>query len=53
MGMILRLLLTKLLPGRLAWVVTAFVIGRALAAHRQPSPVPVRTVGDVHIRHAR
>lgn len=42
MGMILRLLLTRLLPARFAWVVTAFVLGRALAARRRPQPVPVR-----------
>lgn len=42
MGMILRLLLTKLLPARLAWVVAAFVFGRALAARRRPEAVPVR-----------
>jgi hypothetical protein len=41
MGTIIRLLFTKLLPGRLAWVVAAFVVGRALAA-RRANPVPVR-----------
>ncbi|MFN8620838.1 MAG: hypothetical protein U0869_08860 [Chloroflexota bacterium] len=50
MGMILRLLLTRLLPGRLAWVVAAFLFSKAMAARRQQTPVPVRTVGDERIR---
>jgi hypothetical protein len=35
MGTLIRLLLTRLLPARLAWVVAAFVLGRALAARRE------------------
>jgi hypothetical protein len=40
MGTILRLLLTRFLPGRLAWVVTAFLVARAMT--RPSEPVPVR-----------
>ena len=34
MGTLFRLLLTKLLPARLAWVVAVYVFGRALATRR-------------------
>jgi hypothetical protein len=35
MGMLIRLLLTKFLPARLAWIVAAFVFARALAGRRE------------------
>ena len=38
--MIIRLLLTKFLPARLAWVVAAFVLGRALAGRRERVAAP-------------
>jgi hypothetical protein len=36
MGMLIRLLLTKLLPARLGWVVAAYVMARALASRQEP-----------------
>jgi hypothetical protein len=35
MGSLVRLLLTRILPARLAWVVAAFVIGRLLASRSE------------------
>ena len=40
MAMLLRLLLTKLLPARTMWVLAAFVLGRAVAARRERRPAP-------------
>jgi hypothetical protein len=42
MGILVKILLTKFLPARLAWVAAAFVLGRALAARREAVPVPSR-----------
>jgi len=42
MALLIRLLLTKILPARLAWVVAAFVFGRALAARRETTTVTTR-----------
>jgi hypothetical protein len=40
MGSLLRLLLLKFLPARLAWVVGAFVLARVLAGRRERATGP-------------
>lgn len=40
MGTIIRLLLTRLLPARLTWIVAAFVLARALAAREPARDMP-------------
>jgi hypothetical protein len=40
MGSILRLLLLRFLPARLAWVVGAFVLARFLAGRRERATGP-------------
>jgi hypothetical protein len=47
MGMLIRLLLTKSLPARLAWIVAAFVLGRAIAGRQE------RTAGTTSGRRVR
>lgn len=42
--MIMRLLLTKLLPARLTWVIATLVLGRALAARRAATVTTTRRV---------
>jgi hypothetical protein len=42
MGLILRLLLTRILPARLAWVAVAFVLGRLLAARNETTVTTTR-----------
>ncbi len=39
MGMLFKLLLTKVLPARLAWIVAAFVLARAVVGHRESARV--------------
>jgi hypothetical protein len=44
MGPLFRLVLTRFLPARFAWVVTAFILARAFAARRRTEPRRERTV---------
>ena len=40
MGTLIRLLLLKFLPARLAWIISAFILARVLAGRRERPASP-------------